>query len=235
MPDLSHSAGEIISYLEMCQSWSASLQKGMNFHLRPHCSVILMSRRPNAPYRDSIEDEGRVIIYEGHDVPRRQGQPDPKILDQSRTTPAGALTQNGLFEQATLKFKRGETPPESVAVYEKIRNGIWAFNGMFRLTDTWIESDSLRKVFKFRLEIMPLVSALESDRRVALDHTRVIPSVVKLEVWKRDRGCCVLCGETDNLHFDHDLPYSKGGTSLSAKNIRLLCARHNLSKSDKIQ
>lgn len=67
MPDLSHSAGEIISYLEMCQSWSASLQRGMNFHLRPRCSVILMSRRPNAPYRDTIEEEGRVIIYEGHD------------------------------------------------------------------------------------------------------------------------------------------------------------------------
>jgi len=235
MPDLSHSAGEIISYLEMCQSWSASLQKGMNFHLRPPCSVILMSRRPNAPYRDSIEDEGRVIIYEGHDVPRRQGQPDPKILDQSRTTPAGALTQNGLFEQAALRFRRGAGEPESVAVYEKIRDGIWAFNGMFKLTDAWVESDSRRKVFKFRLEIILEGPAFELDLRAALDHSRVIPSVVKLEVWKRDRGCCVLCGEPDNLHFDHDLPYSKGGTSLSAKNIRLLCARHNLSKSDKIQ
>jgi HNH endonuclease len=219
----------------MCQSWSASLQKGMNFHLRPHCSVILMSRRPNAPYRDSIEDEGRVIIYEGHDVPRRQGQPDPKILDQPRTTPAGALTQNGLFEQAALRFRRGASEPESVAVYEKIRDGIWAFNGMFKLTDAWVESDSRRKVFKFRLEIILEGPAFELDLRAALDHNRVIPSVVKLEVWKRDRGCCVLCGETDNLHFDHDLPYSKGGTSLSAKNIRLLCARHNLSKSDKIQ
>lgn len=65
MPALSHSAGEIISYLEMCQAWSASLQKGMNFHLRPACSVILMSRRSNAPYKDQIEKEGRVLIYEG--------------------------------------------------------------------------------------------------------------------------------------------------------------------------
>src|SRR5438309_6550721 len=28
MPELSHAAGQIISYLEMCQAWSASLQKG---------------------------------------------------------------------------------------------------------------------------------------------------------------------------------------------------------------
>ena len=39
----------------------------------------------------------------------------------------------------------------------------------------------------------------------------------------------------DELHFDHVLPYAKGGTSLTAENVQLLCARHNLSKSDKIQ
>jgi 5-methylcytosine-specific restriction endonuclease McrA len=58
---------------------------------------------------------------------------------------------------------------------------------------------------------------------------------VKLEVWKRDKGKCIQCGSTDNLHFDHILPFSKGGTSLTAENIQLLCARHNLQKRDKIQ
>jgi 5-methylcytosine-specific restriction endonuclease McrA len=57
---------------------------------------------------------------------------------------------------------------------------------------------------------------------------------MKVEVWKRDGGKCVFCGSRDNLHFDHDLPYSKGGSSLLAKNIQLLCARHNLQKHDKI-
>ena len=47
-------------------------------------------------------------------------------------------------------------------------------------------------------------------------------------------GRCVQCGSTDNLHFDHILPFSKGGTSLKAENIQLLCARYNLKKSDKI-
>jgi 5-methylcytosine-specific restriction endonuclease McrA len=44
-----------------------------------------------------------------------------------------------------------------------------------------------------------------------------------------------MCGDTKNLHFDHELPFSKGGTSLSAKNVRLLCMKHNLQKSDKIE
>ena len=65
--------------------------------------------------------------------------------------------------------------------------------------------------------------------------TRIIPSSVKKEVWERDNGKCVICGATDEIHFDHDLPYSKGGTSITADNVKILCARHNLQKSDKIE
>ena len=50
-----------------------------------------------------------------------------------------------------------------------------------------------------------------------------------------DGGRCVVCGATDELHFDHDLPWAKGGTSLVAGNVQLLCARHNISKRDRIQ
>jgi 5-methylcytosine-specific restriction endonuclease McrA len=63
----------------------------------------------------------------------------------------------------------------------------------------------------------------------------MIPPSVKLEVWKRDKGKCVKCGSTDNLHFDHIIPFSKGGSSLVAENIQILCARHNISKRDKIE
>jgi hypothetical protein len=234
MSELSHAAGQIISYIEMCQAWSVNLQKGMNFRLRPDRSVVLMSRRLNAPYRDRIENEGRVLIYEGHDVPRTKNNPDPKIVDQLRVTPSGKLTQNGLFENAALKAKNDKTKSEIISVYEKIHTGIWAYNGLFMLTDAWLEPDEKRMVFKFRLELSDVVE-LVSQTALPIEHTRLIPSAVKLEVWKRDHGCCVLCQEKDHLHFDHDLPFSKGGSSMTAKNIRLLCARHNLTKSDKIE
>jgi hypothetical protein len=235
MPELSHAAGQIISYLEMCQAWSASLQKGMNFHLRPDRSVVLMSRRSNAPYRDRIEEDGRVLIYEGHDIARKVGSPEPKSVDQPKLTPTGRLTQNGLFERAALAAKEGGRAAEVIAVYEKIHAGIWAFNGMFLLTDAWLEAQSGRKVFKFRLELEESELNLEAVSDVVSEPTRVIPSAVKLEVWTRDDGKCVLCGSAENLHYDHDVPYLKGGSSLTAKNIRLLCARHNLAKSDKIE
>ena len=67
------------------------------------------------------------------------------------------------------------------------------------------------------------------------DFRRAIPSWVKQVVYKRDGGKCVICGEKDQLHFDHELPFSKGGTGLSPENVRILCARHNLSKGAKIE
>jgi 5-methylcytosine-specific restriction endonuclease McrA len=86
-------------------------------------------------------------------------------------------------------------------------------------------------VFKFSLKP---VEKKSFGRLVELPHNRLIPTPVKVEVWRRDRGQCVQCGSPKNLHFDHDIPFSKGGSSLTAANVRLLCAKHNLEKSDKI-
>lgn len=45
----------------------------MNFRLGGNYSVILMSLRTNAPYADRIENNGNVLIYEGHDIPKTKG------------------------------------------------------------------------------------------------------------------------------------------------------------------
>ena len=118
--------------------------------------------------------------------------------------------------------------------YEKIRPGIWADNGLFHLLDSWIESDENRRVFKFKLVAVKDEQEFDLNSAAQPFRRRIIPTHVKLAVWKRDGGKCIECGATDELHFDHDLPYSRGGTSLTEANVQLLCARHNLSKSDRI-
>jgi hypothetical protein len=227
-------ANEIISYLEMCQREGASLQRGMNFGLGGNQSVILMSLRRNAPYRDRLEDDGATLIYEGHDVSRTKKTPDPKLVDQPAVTPRGTASENGKFHQAAQAHKRGERPPERVRVYEKLQQGIWSYNGIFHLIDSWQERDKNRSVFKFKLVAVEGDEDLSRSVPKDLPHRRVIPTLVKLVVWKRDGGKCVRCGATDELHFDHILPYSKGGTSIKPENVQLLCARHNLQKSDRI-
>lgn len=225
---------EVISYLDMCRVEGVSLQRGMNYHLNGTTSVILMSRRPNAPYEDSFEEDGRTLIYEGHDEPRISGGSDPKTVDQPMCSPSGRLTQNGRFFRAARDTSGGGSQPERVRVYEKLRPGIWVFNGTFVLIDAWQEASTGRHVFKFKLVLVDEVEE-SSMRESSPDRSRLIPSPVKLEVWKRDGGRCVKCGATDHLHFDHVIPYSRGGASIVAENIQLLCARHNLEKRDRIE
>jgi hypothetical protein len=140
-----------------------------------------------------------------------------------------------LFYAAARRHAADSEPEELVQVYEKMRTGIWVYNGAFRLVDSWAENIDGRRVFKFRLEVAPDQTPAADDREAPLDQNRMIPTAVKLEVWRRDGGRCVKCGSADNLHFDHMIPYSRGGSSLTAANVQLLCARHNLAKRDQIE
>jgi len=226
--------GDVISYFDMCAEEGSSLRRGMNYRLRHKTTVILMSVRAGAPYKDRVEENGRVLIYEGHDNPRPEGGKTPKEVNQIGNNPDGSPTQNGLFANAADGYKRGIREPEVVRVYEKIKTSIWVYNGLFLLTDARHEESGGRSVFKFRLELTDQ-ETLPSVTSAEVDQSRVIPSAVKLAVWRRDGGKCVKCGAKDNLHFDHIIPYSKGGTSMDSENIQLLCVRHNLEKRDRIE
>ena len=182
-----------------------------------------------------FEDDGSSIVYEGHDFPKSKQNPTPKMIDQPQFTPSGQLSENGKFHQAAQEYKIGRRQPERVRVYEKIRQGIWSYNGIFHLVDSWQEKFHGRNVFKFKLVA---VEGEEDFNQPVPENPitrRVIPTWVKLEVWKRDGGKCVRCGFSDDLHFDHIIPFSKGGSSNTPSNIQLLCGRHNIEKRDKIE
>lgn len=227
--------GDVISYVQMHYAEGMMLQRGMNFRPGGKTSIVLMSVRPGAPYNDRVEEDGRVLIYEGHNIPRTRGGPDPESVDQLAATPSGRPTQNGLFHSAAQAFKRGKSPAEQVKVYEKVRSGIWVYNGLFLLKDAWTERSGGRRVFKFRLELAEEQTEIGASAQREVEHVRMIPAWVKQEVWKRDKGRCRMCGSTKNLHFDHIIPWSKGGSSLTPENIQLLCARCNIKKKDRIE
>lgn len=228
---MSFDVNQIVSYREMCNEENQEqLQRGMNFGIGGNYSVVLMSVKPNAPYADRISEDGLTIYYEGHDVPGDK----LKQLDQPDVNPSGTLMQNGLFKFAIDKSKRtGDFP--LAKVYEKLQMGIWTYRGLFEMRDYQFVERGGRKVFEFVLTItdqdIKTAEKHQPEKYIDLEQTRQIPGKVKLAVFKRDAGVCTKCGSKDNLHFDHILPYSKGGTSLREDNIQLLCARHNLEKS----
>jgi hypothetical protein len=63
---------------------------------------------------------------------------------------------------------------------------------------------------------------------------RAIPQDVKIAVSARDGGRCRQCGSTHNLHFDHVIPLSRGGSN-SVANIQLLCGVCNRAKGAQLR
>lgn len=206
----------------------------MYFRKPPDVSVVLMSRRAGAPYVDSLSEDSTELEYEGHDV-KKEGLSNPKGTDQPWTLPNGAPTENARFAGAVEAYKSRKAECAKVRVYEKLRPGIWSDRGLFELVDFTYQENGGRQVFRFRMRLTEEADVGVQARAADLPRSRIIPSWVKQVVFKRDKSKCVICGSGDQLHFDHDLPYSRGGTSVLPENVRLLCARHNLQKSAKIE
>ena len=71
----------------------------------------------------------------------------------------------------------------------------------------------------------------------AVERGKVTDSL-RYDIMRRDNFKCVLCGASANegvrLHVDHIIPIAKGGKS-NPNNLRTLCERCNIGKSDKIE
>lgn len=79
---------------------------------------------------------------------------------------------------------------------------------------------------KFLIILSLLVSTF-----TGFTQSRYISETTKKVVFARDAGRCQCCGSTQNLEYDHIVPYSCGGKS-DASNVQLLCMKCNRSKSN---
>jgi len=91
------------------------------------------------------------------------------------------------------------------------------------------EDESNYEIEEFKPEIN------QKDEIVYKHKTKRIPSErLKVQVLMRDGNICRLCGAVltgENIHFDHIIPWSKGGET-TFENLQVLCAKHNLAKGD---
>ncbi len=224
---------EIISYNELAIQEGFQIQRGMNYRpMEKNYSIFLMSVREDSPYNDTFDEQNKVLYYEGEDVSRTEKEV-PKKYDQPFFKRTGRLTNNGTFFKAAEEYLLGRrTNPEKIRVYEKIEPNVWVDKGFFNLIDAkYIFSEKEnRKVFKFILQPIDLAKA-SKEVIEDFEFSRRIPTNIKRLVWERDGGKCVQCGSIKDLHFDHLIPFSKGGSSTDPQNIQILCGKHNLQKS----
>ena len=104
----------------------------------------------------------------------------------------------------------------------------------------------LRKEESFNLN--NIFACLESVSRSRLDKKTYeglaavergeVSDSLRYDIMNRDGFRCVICGasakEGAHLHVDHIIPIAKGGKSVP-NNLRTLCERCNIGKSDKIE
>ena len=76
---------------------------------------------------------------------------------------------------------------------------------------------------------VPTLAEPGSDAPVGERTSRTIPQDVRIKVAKRDGAKCRQCSSTENLHYDHVIPWSKGDAN-TVNNIQLLCGPCNRRK-----
>jgi hypothetical protein len=184
---------------------------------------------------DAIDSEWAIAISLG---------PDEKGRKQEITMPLERFIGRDEYARSQsqpIPFSELETPPRPGAPHRA-----WFFRDAFYLVSRDPKLFELEEValrikashFERDTELRRLREAVANyegiERNASGTRAREqIPDDVKLLVWSRDGGACVLCGATSNLHFDHIIPVAKGGGD-HAENIRLLCRDCNLKKGARL-
>jgi len=210
---------EILSYDKMCTRENTRLIKGINFNLGDMYSVVLMSRKPDAPYHDTLNEDDTILTYEGHDVDKT-GDIDPKTIDQPERTSKGKLTYNGKFHEAAQQFQQGDGTAERVKVYEHLED-YWVYRGFFLLTDSDYISDGTRNIFKFTLTAMD--ETQHTTRTLDDIHKRkIIPIRILTNVLEKSGLKCYQCESTNELSF-----ILTNVDSITDENVKIVCNEHN--------
>ncbi len=137
-------------------------------------------------------------------------------------------------------YERQKTQPVSIQAGEGLwvyRNSIWRAELEEYASEDEIALQVKRYALNHETEVERARAEVGALEKILSGNTsedvRKIPQPVKLLVWRRDQGQCGLCGSREQLEFDHIIPVAKGGSN-TERNIQLLCARCNRSKSDRI-
>lgn len=121
----------------------------------------------------------------------------------------------------------------------KISDTLWVFNNFEYQIQGVYDDDQARLLVleefdKERRLFEKLKMKFERNEDSEVTYTRSrIPEHIRVEVWRRDSGKCARCGSREKLEYDHIVPISKGGSN-TARNIELLCEKHNRSKSNNV-
>ena len=143
------------------------------------------------------------------------------------------LTKFLKYEERVFKSKLLRKPQDDVVVYCKAtytspqgKNHYWKeqsyhYSELKSFFDRTVELKAQRQTRQYQIKV---------ERAKMTDSLRY-------DILKRDGFRCQICGSSAQdgvkLHVDHIIPVAKGGQTI-ASNLRTLCDRCNMGKSDKL-
>jgi hypothetical protein len=182
---------------------------------------FILTNRPDSPQADQIRKEyaSQTALFAKRRVERQAklAEEAEKIYNHPSAVEARALFDG----KKVAAFKQFPPPSEC----EKCGERLWNF----------ISVSPNGKSAKYACgycKKMAVVKANDIAARAANQGREPIPKEIQREVWRRDNGKCVVCGNQENLEFDHIIAVTRGGAT-SVRNLQLLCQTCNRKKSAK--
>lgn len=213
----------------------------------------------NKTFREEIEELTNIRSHHQHEASllRNELLETKNKLSKTNNSLSESYAMIRTLERTLFYFKK-ELPEEFTAKVESLASNIGQYSKDWREAETIKEEEerkAIRSAFLLRQEVKEKEnlrqSILEKQRKRELEKVVTqelinegelfpesnkrppIPKAVVDALWSRDKGQCVYCASSENIHIDHIIPFSKGGSS-SIENLQLLCQSCNLIKSDKI-
>jgi hypothetical protein len=202
-------------------------------HLTASCKQRLeRAKRLNAAYQGSLPSIRTQRILESGEICHWESPCNLQYATRTKIASASGqliLTSKQIyFSSPTKSFGFA---PSKILDITRYSNAVELATATNRGNGTYFvdDSESLTAIL-FGVVRKHKYLATEGFSAAASRH---IPHDVRAEVWSRDGGRCVECQADDYLEFDHIIPHSRGGAN-TVNNVRLLCRRCNLAKSDRI-
>ena len=96
------------------------------------------------------------------------------------------------------------------------RESVKAIIELTRANSSRSDSDPGRAAAALARDVFQKLAGSEGDQGRAKRSRHIRRDVMQL-VYSRDEGKCVECGSNEDPHFDHIIPFSRGGSSGSGK------------------
>jgi 5-methylcytosine-specific restriction endonuclease McrA len=203
---------------------------------RDRTRPIMLPRKAGAESDVTLDTPTPATLQIDADAARDRGE-SPLRREVSLTNIKLAFEQKWKVEGVVSERVKQKLDKCKSLLSSKYPKGV-DYDALFdELTEVFLEkTDPERRMARRRKRNGDSHKTSKMDRknRKGADRSRRIPQAVKDEVWARYNGRCAYvgtngkrCNSTHNLQYDHyPIPFARGGKSV-AKNLRLLCAKHN--------